>query len=305
MMDRRTLLTMAGATLPAILTARAAAAATPGSVGAAGREATEGHVPVLGGRLKYLLAGEGPTLVLLHKLGGRIQEWRRLLPALAARYRVVVLDLAGHGQSEMYGEPPFVVSQEAMAAQVMDALDALGVASPYRFVGSSIGGCTAMVCAALWPERVAAVVSLGSALGGSVSREELQRLAAKAIRDGQFDATENPLPRPLDYARTVFGVEDEQIAAEQNDSRAQAGRWIAPTSRGVGRIDYLALLPRVQARVLLAWGQRGNYGNFVGAALPLLAHGEAIEIADSGAFPHEEAPEKTSEVVIAFIAAAE
>jgi len=302
MINRRNLLKIAGTTLPVILTSGASANTTAGFVGAMSRESktTEGYVPVLGGRLKYLMVGEGETLVLLHKLGGRIQEWRRMLPALAAHYRVIVLDLAGHGQSEMQGEPPFVVSQEAMAAQVMDALDALEARLPYRFVGSSLGGCTALVCAALWPERVAGVVSLGTALGGSVSRDELEAAAAKGIADGQFDADENPLPRPLEYGRRVFGLEDDRIAEEQNESRAQAGRWIAPTSRGVGRIDYLALLPQVTAPVLLAWGKRGSYGRYIEAALPLLAHGQAKEIQNSGSFPHEEVADITSQLVIAF-----
>ncbi len=299
MIHRRTLLRMAAATIPAAL----ASPASAGIVAALSREpatTSEGHVSVLGGRLKYLMTGEGPTLVLLHKLGGRIQEWRRMLPALAGHYRVIVLDLAGHGDSEMYGEPPFIVPQESMAAQVMHALDTLGATQPYRFVGSSMGGCTAIVCAALWPERVAGVVSLGSALGGSASLAELEAMAARGIADGRFDAQENPLPRPRAYAREVFGVHDVAVADEQNDSRAQAGRWIGPTSRGVGRIDYLALLPRVTARVLLAWGQRGSYDGFVAEALPLLKHGRARGIPDSGAFPHEEAADRTAELVIAF-----
>jgi pimeloyl-ACP methyl ester carboxylesterase len=302
LIKRRTLLSVASAAIPAILTSRSLANTIAGPEGGEPLVTTEGYVPVLGGRLKYLMVGEGETLVLLHKLGGRIQEWRRMLPALAAHYRVIVLDLAGHGQSEMQGAPPFVVSQESMAAQVMNALDTLEVSLPYRFVGSSLGGCTAIVCAALWPERVAGVVSLGTALGGSVSRDELNASVAESIAMGQFDEEENPLPRPVEYGRRVFGLRDDEIADEQNDSRAQAGRWISPASRGVGRIDYLALLPQVTAPVLLAWGQRGSYGRYVEAALPLLVRGQAKEIEDSGSFPHEEAADTTSQLVIAFFA---
>ncbi len=326
-MDRRTLFTMTGATAVAAVMKPFAAAAqegapvegsgmtameqAPQSSGVEAGSRSEGYVDVLGGRLKYLSAGQGETLVLLHKLGGRLQEWRHILPALATEYRVVALDLAGHGQSVMHGPPPFIVTQEAMAAQVMAALDTLELPPPYRFVGSSSGGCAAIVCAALWPTRVAAVASLGSALGGSASREDLRKTAAQAIAAGQFDAAENPLPRPFSYATSVFGTRDPAIAAEQNDSRAQAGRWIAPVSRGVGRLDYLALLPRVTAPVLLAWGERGadqhqalaggNYGAFVDPALARLPRGQKQLIGDSGAFPHEEAPAATADVVLSFL----
>lgn len=104
----------------------------------------------------------------------------------------------------------------------------------------------------------------------------------------------------MGYARRVFGVEDAAIHREQNESRAQAGRWISPTSRGVGRFDYLARLPQIKTPVLLAWGERGAYGRFVDDAAALLPRVSKALIPDSGAFPHEEAPEATAELVVSF-----
>jgi len=265
-------------------------------------EGTEiGYVDVVGGRLRYLVCGRGETLVLLHKLGGRIEEWRRVLPTLAEHYRVIAFDLAGHGQSEMYGPPPFLVSPETLAAQVMTALDTLALPSPYRLVANSLGGCVALITAAFWPARVAAVVSLGSALGSGTSRDAIRAISAGAVAAGQFDAEDNPMPRPMSYARKAFGLQDASIAEEQNESRAQAGRWIATTSRGVSAFDFLTLLPRISAPVLLAWGERGHYGKYVDAALAKLASGEKKLIANSGAFPHEETPETTSNVILSFL----
>ena len=298
MIDRRTLLTAAGTTMTALVAGQASAGL---STGKSKMSDSESYVDVVGGRLHYLSAGEGETLLLLHKLGGRVQEWRRMVPALARKYRVISLDLAGHGKSQMHGEPPFVVTQESMAAQVMAAMDALELAAPYRFVGSSLGGCVAIVSAALWPKRVAGVVTVGSALGGSVSRKELRDGAAKFIADGYFDTEENPIPRDVSYARRVFGVQDDTIAHEQNESRTEAGRWIQPCTRGVGRFDYLALMPTVTTPVLLSWGKRGNYGQYVDAALAQLPNGQKLEIEDSGSFPHEESPEETAAAVLDFL----
>ena len=295
MIDRRELLNTFGMGLTALMAGRTLAAddAAPGT--------SEGLVNVLGGQLHYQTAGAGDTLVLLHKLGGRVQEWRRVMPALAQRYRVIAFDLVGHGQSTMHGPPPYIATQEAVAAQLMAALDELGAPPPYRFVGSSLGGCVAVVCAALWPEQVAAVVSVGSALGGATNRDTMREMAARGIADGQFDSQDNPLPRPFEYAQRAFGLQDRAIAREQNESRAEAGRWISPASRGVGRFDYLAVLPRVSAPVLLAWGERGNYGAFVDEALTRLPKARKAMVSDSGAFPHEEAPEATAELVLSFL----
>ncbi len=294
MIDRRELLNTFGMGLTALMAGRTLAAddAAPG--------ATEGLVDVLGGQLHYQAAGEGDTVVLLHKLGGRAQEWRRIMPALAQRYRVLAFDLVGHGQSTMHGPPPYVATQEAVAAQLMAALDELGAAPPYRFVGSSLGGCVAVVCAALWPEQVAALVTVGSALGGATNRAQMREMADRGIADGHFDRQENPLPRPFEYVQRAFGLQDRAIAQEQNDSRAEAGRWIAPASRGVGRFDYLEALPRVSAPMLLVWGERGNYGAFVDPSLALLSDGRKAMVANSGAFPHEEAPAATAELVLSF-----
>jgi len=297
MIQRRTLLAMIGASVSASLAGGrlTASMAKPSQINA-------GHVAVLGGQLKYQSVGRGKPLILLHKLGGRIQEWRHISPALAEHYQVIAFDLAGHGESRMQGPPPFIVTQEAMAAQVMGALDTLGIPPPYRFVGSSMGGCVATVCAILWPQQVHAVASVGSALGGSVSLEDLREAAAQAMGvNGHFDEDENPLPRDPKYARDVFGVEDVDIANEQNASRAQAGQWIGPTSRGVGRFDYLSRLPEVATPMLLAWGERGNYGRFVPPALAQLPQAIEEVIPNSGAFPHEEAPDATASAVLSFL----
>ena len=50
-------------------------------------------------RLRYFVAGEGAPLVLVHGLGGAASNWTELAPLLAARHRVLVPDLPGHGGS--------------------------------------------------------------------------------------------------------------------------------------------------------------------------------------------------------------
>ena len=54
-----------------------------------------------GTRLGYAVGGDGTPLVLVHGLGGTIDNWQALAPALAARHRVLVPDLPGHGSSSL------------------------------------------------------------------------------------------------------------------------------------------------------------------------------------------------------------
>ena len=55
---------------------------------------------VEGVRLRYVVAGTGPTLVLVHTLRTQLDLFQRLFPLLARHYRVYTLDLPGHGYSD-------------------------------------------------------------------------------------------------------------------------------------------------------------------------------------------------------------
>jgi pimeloyl-ACP methyl ester carboxylesterase len=210
------------------------------------------------------------------------------------------MDLAGHGASEMYGEPPFIVTQEEMSAQLMSLLDSLGVEQT-AMAGSSIGGCVATVCAALWPDRVSGLITVGSALAGSADRAGLKEAAEKAIADGLFDEKENPLPRDPSYMERIFGMQSQAHMEEMTLSRKAAGRWIQPSARGVGVFDYLKILPRVEAPMLMIDGSRGGYGRFVDDALELVANGRSATIEDASAFPHQDKPEETATEILAFL----
>lgn len=261
----------------------------------------EGHVPVVGARIHYVAGGEGDTtVILLHKLGGWTAEWRWVMPILATRMRVIAMDLPGHGGSTVAGEPPFIATQEEVSAAVMAALDTLGVGRA-AMVGSSAGGCVSIVCAGLWPERVQAVVSLGSALSGPATRESIKEAAAQAIADGYFDEDGNPLPRDPSYMESIFGMSDPAHMEEMTLSRKAAGRVIQPASRGVGLFNYLTFLPRVEAPVLLAHGTKGRYGGFVDEAHALLKNSQIEAIEGASAFPHQDKPEETAVAIMSFL----
>lgn len=262
---------------------------------------SEGFVPVVGGKLHYVSAGEGEqTIVLLHKLGGWASEWRWVMQILATRMRTIAVDLTGHGESTMSGDPPFIATQEEMAAQLMATLDELGVENSV-LCGSSMGGCVAALCAAQWPERVSGLITVGSALAGAADRSGLKAAADKAIADGFFDAQENPMPRDPSYMEQIFAMRDPAHMQEMTLSRRAAGRWIQPCARGVGIFDYLAILPKIEAPTLLTSGANGNYGGFIDEASALLKNGRAGTIEDASAFPHQDRPEETATAIMDFL----
>lgn len=251
-------------------------------------------VKVTGGDINIATFGNKnlPPIILLHKLGGRIEEWRRLIPKLIEYRYVIAMDLPGHGLSNNFSDPPFIVTQEELASKVMSVVDSIELTEPVSFLGSSLGGCVSLVCAHLWPDRVSSVYTVGSAFNGLSSISTLQKESIKSINNGQFDENEFPIKRELTYARDIFGVYNKEIALEMNLSREQAGNWLQPIARGVGRFNYLSILTSIQNKVYLYHGTRGNYGKFHKVAHKLLPNSFMRSITNSGAFPHEEASDR-------------
>lgn len=99
-----------------------------------------------GVRLRYLRAGAGRPLILLHGLLGYSFSWRFTLPALADIATAYAVDLPGAG----YSDPPANLdcTLRGTAERVLKFVDALGLKS-YDLLGTSHGGAVAQMVAAL------------------------------------------------------------------------------------------------------------------------------------------------------------
>jgi pimeloyl-ACP methyl ester carboxylesterase len=106
-----------------------------------------------GVRLFYTAMGEGPAVVLLHPFPCNHRFWLSTADALATRYRVILPDLRGQGQSEAGDEP---ITMERLGADVLRLLDELQVARAL-FAGCSIGG---YVLYEIWRKASARVQAL-------------------------------------------------------------------------------------------------------------------------------------------------
>jgi len=106
-----------------------------------------------GDKLFYTTIGDGPTVMMLHPTPVDHRFWLAAADTLAMRYRLILPDLRGHGQSEA-GEGPITI--EKLAADAARLLDHLGI---YRamFCGCSIGGYTLYELWRTIPSRVEAL----------------------------------------------------------------------------------------------------------------------------------------------------
>jgi 3-oxoadipate enol-lactonase len=97
------------------------------------------HSPCI--ELAYSDGGAGEALILIHGLGGGGRSWCRQIEELSQAYRVIALDLRGHGQSGHRAEE--AISIRSLAAEVISLLHGLGIEQGH-FCGHSLGGMIAL-----------------------------------------------------------------------------------------------------------------------------------------------------------------
>lgn len=144
-------------------------------------------VKVDGVPTRYIRAGAGEPIILLHGIGMSVDCFHRNIDDLAAHREVFAIDMLGHGftgYAGLGGHTPLV----ALARHVLGFMDALGIPSA-DFVGSSFGGGVAVYCHLLRPSAVRRCVAAGSStpfVSGRVLAEVLSKARANAAQAFTF-----------------------------------------------------------------------------------------------------------------------
>src|SRR5882724_5414946 len=116
-----------------------------------------------GESLAYIDRGNrsAPVVVLIHGYTDNARDWVPMLPYLSKRYRLILVDIRGHGQSS---KPECCYSRLDFAYDIKLLLDALSVEKA-DIVGHSLGSIIAQTFAEYWPERTSRVVLIASTGG--------------------------------------------------------------------------------------------------------------------------------------------
>jgi len=126
----------------------------------------ERTIQVDGVLTRYLAAGTGPSLVLVHGAGDNARDWAYVLPLLGRSHRVFAPDLPGYSPASA---PATDYSPSRLARFVLSFMAAVGLDSA-AVAGNSLGGLAALQLALSEPERVSALCLVDSAgLGRAVN----------------------------------------------------------------------------------------------------------------------------------------
>jgi pimeloyl-ACP methyl ester carboxylesterase len=229
----------------------------------------------------------GRTLVLLHGYLESLDIWEEFAGRLAhAGYRVVSLDLPGHGISEVIGESH---SMEFLAGVVAGLLDKLGILQAV-LIGHSMGGDVAQAFAECCPERLQALVLFHSTPDAdSEEKKEDRRREIAIVRAGRKEMLSQVLPgqryAPENRKRMaeeieaaalqVMLTEDEGIVAllsgmiERKDQNEMLSKLSVPQLFIFGRHDGLIPPERVEAVIArhpqarVAWLEHSGHMGFL------------------------------------------
>jgi pimeloyl-ACP methyl ester carboxylesterase len=231
-------------------------------------EGIDHDVVVEGQRLRVREAGRGPTLLLVHGLGADRRIWQGTMRQFADRWRVVAVDLPGHGESE---KPDHAYTPEYFA-RVLRGLGRALRLDDVVVVGSSLGGRVTLELAASYPAWVRAIVlsapaplfgawwkPVGWALPALAMPEVLRFVLPRGILRGFFDP--NVPGASLRYALIA-----DQLARDDFNKFARA---VARSVGGIVSADAPALAS-VKQPALLVWGAQDRVVSNTGAE-PLLA----------------------------------
>ncbi len=259
---------------------------------------------IRGVRVHYYETGAGPPLLLIHGFLVSGREWLPVVPALAAKFRVIVPDLPGLGESEK--PTAFRYDREGFADTLCDLMAGLDVPRAH-VAGHSFGAAVASTLAADHPERVDRLVLIDANSHRFEAPWKARLPLVPVLGPILFKQIYN---RALfhDYFKTSVYAPGFQYNRSEVDrayemfdpaeAREAAYRILPLTLRDFGALG--AKLGKIRARTLVLWGELDPM--FPVAQARQLAReidGARLEVLPGcGHAPNEEMPERTSQLMI-------
>ena len=212
-----------------------------------------------GETLAYIEMGNpaGPAVVLIHGYTDSARDWVPMLPYLSKTFRLILVDIRGHGQSS---KPECCYTRLDFAYDIKLLLDGLSVQKA-DLVGHSLGSIIAQTFAEYWPERTGRVVLISSTGGMPPgARKKPQFDFAAEIRKLK-EPIEADSPFMIAWWDSPTPVDPDFIRRERQDAAGIPLRvWLAVLDQALSAdhlyADLQSTLPRLQAPTLLIWGSK-------------------------------------------------
>jgi len=253
--------------------------------------------------IRYDVQGSGPAVFLLHGYLESLEIWEDFAQELAGEYKVIRMDLPGHGKSQVVDD---VHSMELLAEAARQVLDAAGV-DRCTLVGHSLGGYVTLAFLDLYPGRLN-----GFSLFHSHPFADKKQVREK--RQGEIDLVRQG------RKDEIFDVNVPKLFADDNlqafSPQVEWVRGIAESTPGEGiianlrgmmeRPDRSGLVASTTKPFRMVAGKKDKYINYqtVVPAIPIPQKGELIALENSGHLGFIEEKARSLEIFRHFLAEA-
>jgi len=265
-----------------------------------------------GARMRYLKAGSGPALILLHGLLGYSFSWRFTMPALAPYRTVYAPDMLGAGFSD---RPKVDHSMRATAQRVIKFIEQLGISS-FDLLGTSRGGAVAMCAAAECVDdaklRIGKLILVAPVNPYSAHGRWMAPFFATPFGSAGFRWAVDTLPSlfPFFHAR-LYASHDKIPSGSLEGYRAPLAKpGLIDHALGIVQTwgadlkELERLLPKLsQIPTLLMWGTRDPavYFSSMEPLARYFPHAERVVFQGVGHLPYEECPDEFNRALIQFL----
>ena len=200
----------------------------------------------------YEIRGNGPPVVLLHPFPCHHEFWYPVATALDSRYRLILPDLRGHGDSDI-GEGPALMPKHA--SDVARVLDAAGIGKA-AFIGCSIGGYVLFEFWRRFRARVTALALCDTRPQADTTEARANRLKAAdaGLEQGTEPFIETMIPKLM--GRTTVSTRSDVVDGARAMMRKMSAEDVSQVQRGMAeRPDSVADLKTINVPTLIVIGE--------------------------------------------------
>ena len=264
-----------------------------------------------GVQLHYMIAGHGPTVILLHGYAETSRMWKPIVPLLAEKFTVIAPDLPGIGDSSI---PADQIDMKTSASRIHALARSLGVEKA-RVVGHDIGLMVAYAYATQFPAETEKLVVMDAFLPGVTGWEAIYN--APNVWHFRFNGE---YPEALvkgreriyfEYFWNVFAADKTRSIPEADrkaytEAYSRPGRmraaWAYFASWPQLAKDFAQLSQTKLTMPVLSIGGEKSLGNELAQQMKLVAENvTVIVLKDTGHWILEERPKETTDALITFL----
>jgi pimeloyl-ACP methyl ester carboxylesterase len=258
------------------------------------------YIHYKGKKIFYADEGNGTPVVLIHGYLESAEVWSNFAHRLAKKFRVISIDLPGHGHSDIYEK---IHSMELMATSINSLLNAIGIQQVF-LTGHSLGGYISLAFLEHYPERLIGYCLFHShPFADTIEAHQKREREIRLVNAGKkfLMYPENVKKMYADINLEKFSAELERSKKIASEIRAEG--IVAVLKGMMVRPSRLSIMEKGIVPCLWILGSMDNYipCDEIQKKVKLPENAELVILKNSGHLGFIEEEERSVEVITGFI----